>query len=105
MTCHECDWPIISTIRGEYICPQCYHKQRGLLRPPTPENTSRDKFTITLRLSWDDYNTLEQIVSRMGYNSTRAYLADRVQAMIDAERERYPAVTYPTKEEYTDAAA
>jgi hypothetical protein len=36
MYCQECDWPIISTIRNRLICPQCYHREQGLLRSPPP---------------------------------------------------------------------
>jgi hypothetical protein len=66
MNCEECDWPIISTIRNRHICPQCYHRERGLLRPPTPKSVSRTHVVLSLKLPAELYEALEPMALRAG---------------------------------------
>ncbi len=82
MYCEECNWPIISTIRSRPICPHCYHRERGIMRPPTPQNICKTHVAVTVRMPIQLYETLQPLAIQAGCTVSeliRRHLSDLTQ--------------------------
>jgi Ribbon-helix-helix protein, copG family len=63
MECELCHMPILATIRKRAICPQCYHRTRGV--PPTLKTANQSKIEIHLTLPAELYEQLEPLAIQL----------------------------------------